>query len=50
MRILKQTRRPHPLVIQPRTILVPLLILLLILILLIVLSSAVGGVLEPHSI
>jgi hypothetical protein len=40
---------PHPLVVQPRTILTPLL-MALVLFLLEVLSSTVGGVLEPRSI
>jgi hypothetical protein len=43
MRILKQTYHPHPLVVQPCTLLMPLLLLIL-------LSFAVGGVLKPHSV
>jgi hypothetical protein len=57
MWILKQTHRPHPLIVQPHTLLVPLfpllvplLLLLLILLLLEVLSSAVGGLLEPRNV
>jgi hypothetical protein len=56
MWILKQTHRPHPLIVQPHTLLVPLfpllvpLLLLLILLLLKVLSSAVGGLLEPRNV
>jgi hypothetical protein len=62
MRILKQAHHLHPLVIQPRTVLVPLLplveplllllmpLLVLILLLLGVLSSTVRGVLEPYSV
>jgi hypothetical protein len=38
---------PHPLLVQHRTLLVPLLLLLL---LLAVLFSTVRGVLEPHSV
>jgi hypothetical protein len=53
---------PHPLVVQPRTVIVPLLpllvpllsllvaLLLLVLLLNAVLSSAIGGVLEPRSV
>jgi hypothetical protein len=55
MRILKQAHHLHPLVVQPRTVLVPLLLLLmpllvLILLLLGVLSSTVRGVLKPYSV
>jgi hypothetical protein len=53
MWILKQTHRPHPLVVQPHTLLVPLfplLVPLLLLLILEVLSSAVGGLLEPRNV
>jgi hypothetical protein len=61
MRILKQAHHLHPFVVQPRTVLVPLLplvepllllmpLLVLVLLLLRVLSSTVRGVLEPCSV
>jgi hypothetical protein len=40
MWILKKTHHPHPLVVQPRTILVPLLILVLVFLLIGVLYSS----------
>jgi hypothetical protein len=51
MQILKQTRHPPPLVVQPCTVLVPLLPLLVPLLLLIVLSSAlIHHLLPPQAL
>jgi hypothetical protein len=53
MQILKQTRHPTPLIVQPRTLLVPLLLLLVLLLIVLflgVLSSVVGGLLKLHNL
>jgi hypothetical protein len=49
MRILKQTRHPHPLVVQAHTLLMPLLVLLVLLLLLGVLLSFVEALIPPAS-